>query len=171
MSPSPWKKVPFGIFTKTFCWILNSGEYLVRCNSLTLHLGKQFFKVVLGRFKVLQQWYQTNFQWRPHHSRSGPQRGLVGLVHLYSSKITFGPLKTTMRLVWHQVKMRLTPLRYSVKDGNLLSVFSMAENPGAVCATSTIYGSIGFCKSLFEVCFAVYTLPLSGDNVHYLVLC
>lgn len=24
MSPSPWEKVPFGIFTKTFCQVLNS---------------------------------------------------------------------------------------------------------------------------------------------------
>ena len=31
-------------------------------------------------------------------------------LHLYSPKITFGPLKTTARLMWPPVKMSLTPL-------------------------------------------------------------
>ena len=32
--------------------------------------------------------------------------------HLYSPKITFGPLKATVRLMWPPVKMSLTPLVY-----------------------------------------------------------
>ena len=32
------------------------------------------------------------------------------LLHVYSPKVTFGPLKATVRLVWPPVKISLTPL-------------------------------------------------------------
>ena len=35
-------------------------------------------------------------------------------LHLYSPKITFGPLKATTRLMWSLVKMTLTPLFYMI---------------------------------------------------------
>ena len=35
-------------------------------------------------------------------------------LHLYSPKITFGPLKATARLMWPPVKMSLTPLAYCI---------------------------------------------------------
>ena len=37
-----------------------------------------------------------------------------GVLHLYSPKITFGPLKATTRLMWPQVKMSLTPTTWRI---------------------------------------------------------
>ena len=40
---------------------------------------------------------------------------LFGLAH--TLKVTFGPLKATVRLVWPPVKMSLTPLIHTISEG------------------------------------------------------
>ena len=52
-------------------------------------------------------------------------------LHLYSPKITFGPLKATVRLVWPPVKMSLTPLHRPGGQGSRLTANNCWQMGGA----------------------------------------
>ena len=58
-----------------------------------------------GRIQPSTSFYPA----QPLFLPGGSAKLLLNL-HLYSPKITFGPLKATARLMWPRVKMSLTPL-------------------------------------------------------------
>ena len=115
----------------------------VICMSVTLNC-----RVFLRSLTFYMTLYSTGGKHRAqgpnvalHHVLSGPapcfylaavpSSHLTVKEYLYSPIITFGPLKTTVRLMWPPVKMSLAPLLYrvgSILDYSITGFFGLHKS-------------------------------------------
>ena len=94
---------------------------------------KILFKDIYNKSSLIQNSKEIEHRWQTQGpwAESGPppcfypaalssHLTVKEQLHLYSTKITFGPLKATPRLMWPPVKMNLTPLIQSIEEKKVL---------------------------------------------------